>query len=230
MLVDDDRDALEPLRIALVDAGLDVVVFTDPLDALAHATQRWNLIVSDVDMPGLSGPELISQMIALPSGSLAIAVTSDPTPQVRERCRAAGALFCMQKRLAPVILRAIVPPWLARGTALREPVDVREWVDESLHEQMQRTFAEELPRRMAAIRTAADAGDADGLARTVHEMAAPAEMVGLIGLAALCRETQQQARGGVIPPDLIEAVQALAACIGDYDVVTDATRGAACIV
>lgn len=60
-LVDDDRDFLELLQGVLAQScpDLDVVLFSSGDDALAHLrTQRVHLVVTDVNMPGMSGLEL----------------------------------------------------------------------------------------------------------------------------------------------------------------------------
>ncbi|MBI3893779.1 MAG: response regulator [Candidatus Wallbacteria bacterium] len=57
LIVDDDRLALEFLQDALLEAGFPLQPFNRPAEALAYldADMAFDLIVSDIDMPGMNG-------------------------------------------------------------------------------------------------------------------------------------------------------------------------------
>ncbi|HEY7108396.1 MAG TPA: response regulator [Nitrososphaeraceae archaeon] len=61
LIVDDDYDIACLIKISLEKIGLRASLFTDPLVALdefsSHAAD-YNLIISDIRMPGISGYEL----------------------------------------------------------------------------------------------------------------------------------------------------------------------------
>ncbi len=64
VLVDDDPDVLRATRQALSLAGFPVSETTDPrkaIEILSETTERLCLLVTDVSMPNLSGPELARQ-------------------------------------------------------------------------------------------------------------------------------------------------------------------------
>jgi DNA-binding response OmpR family regulator len=62
LLVDDDRELLDVLAIALGDAGHEVLTAADGREAEARATtHRAELIVCDVNMPGLDGFTLVKR-------------------------------------------------------------------------------------------------------------------------------------------------------------------------
>lgn len=56
LLVDDERDILDPLSFALEREGFEVTAVTDGDDALRHAREgRFDVVVLDVMLPGTSG-------------------------------------------------------------------------------------------------------------------------------------------------------------------------------
>ena len=65
MVVEDDRDAREALAQALASSGYAVDIVEDGREALGRLGQ-WpaDVLVSDVHMPRMSGPELIQAMRA----------------------------------------------------------------------------------------------------------------------------------------------------------------------
>ncbi len=64
LVVDDERLVLDLICRALSVCGYEVVCIADPVQALATATAspRVDLIVSDVAMPGMRGPELLRKV------------------------------------------------------------------------------------------------------------------------------------------------------------------------
>jgi signal transduction histidine kinase/ActR/RegA family two-component response regulator len=64
MLVDDEEDVLDAIRLGLMRRGFAVQTFSDPLQALAAIDadpDRFDILVTDQTMPGLTGCELIRQ-------------------------------------------------------------------------------------------------------------------------------------------------------------------------
>jgi two-component system, cell cycle response regulator CpdR len=68
LIADDDANMRETARRALVGDGHIVIVAQDGTEALDHVQSHaaaLDLLVSDVDMPGLTGIELAAKAIAL---------------------------------------------------------------------------------------------------------------------------------------------------------------------
>ncbi|MDN3224740.1 CheR family methyltransferase [Pseudomonas nunensis] len=67
LLVDDSRDVLDTLKILLEMEDAQVIDFTEPRQALEAAqTGRYDVVVSDVGMPGMSGHDLMRALRELP--------------------------------------------------------------------------------------------------------------------------------------------------------------------
>lgn len=64
LLVDDDEKVLELFGELLRLEGFDVTSFNNPQEALATTRERWeyDLIVSDVRMPQISGPQMVREI------------------------------------------------------------------------------------------------------------------------------------------------------------------------
>ncbi|MEY5010924.1 MAG: hypothetical protein RLZZ253_2063 [Verrucomicrobiota bacterium] len=76
LVVDDDPMILKILKVTLGNAGFDVVVTTDPEEALAFAREReFAVVVSDQQMPTMMGSELLSQIAILQPEATRILIT-----------------------------------------------------------------------------------------------------------------------------------------------------------
>jgi PAS domain S-box-containing protein len=86
LVVDDDALFLEAVSRQLASLGLEVESFTAPasaLDRLRAAPREFGLLVTDLDMPGMSGPDLVAQAREVAPG-LPILVLSGIPEQARE--------------------------------------------------------------------------------------------------------------------------------------------------
>ena len=117
LLVDDSRVMRGLVRRTLRQAGFDLgnVVEAEngkeALDTLAKG-QKFDLVLSDWNMPEMSGIELLAKLqadgVRVPFGF----VTSESTPEMRERARQAGALFLIAKPFTAESFQAALAPVL----------------------------------------------------------------------------------------------------------------------
>ena len=119
VLVDDDLDTLEVLRVILERAGADVLSFDDGAEALLRIQQGdIDVLLSDLDMPRMDGCELIRLVHAFVharGGKLpAMALTAYPSPGNAERCREAGFQEVLGKPSEPDELVRLVRSLLPR--------------------------------------------------------------------------------------------------------------------
>jgi CheY-like chemotaxis protein len=85
LLVDDNGNVLLTLAIALRRLGHVVTVSSDSRQALSHLqNHRFDFLVSDVRMPGLSGIELAAQVRMLPHPPRVILVSAYSNIEARE--------------------------------------------------------------------------------------------------------------------------------------------------
>ena len=67
LLIDDDKDLCQLTQKVLTKSGYTVDAFYDAESAIGHARVFTpNLILMDIMLPGLSGPEIISELKADP--------------------------------------------------------------------------------------------------------------------------------------------------------------------
>jgi CheY-like chemotaxis protein len=80
LVVEDDPEAAEFFRHALTVRGRFQVTHTaDPADALAlAAAAAWDLVVTDLNLPGMSGTDLLRALRPIAPRLPAILVTADP--------------------------------------------------------------------------------------------------------------------------------------------------------
>jgi len=108
-IVDDDPDVREALADLLQVAGLSArtydgaVAFFDD-----YAPGRFDLVVTDLAMPGTDGIELLRRLRAMDDALGAIVVTSSPDLATRAKAAAQGALACLGKPIdGDALLRLI---------------------------------------------------------------------------------------------------------------------------
>jgi len=121
LLAEDDLVNQEVLRSLLEDTGLVIDLAADGLQTVALARQRrYDLILMDVQMPGLNGMEA-TRIIRRESRNTAtpiLAVTANAFGEDRDACVEAGMDDHLAKPIDPDALYAILLRWLdasARG-------------------------------------------------------------------------------------------------------------------
>jgi DNA-binding response OmpR family regulator len=63
LIIDDDQDMCQLTKMALTKNGHSVFAFCEASKGIAHARQdKPNLILMDVMLPGLSGPEIVQEL------------------------------------------------------------------------------------------------------------------------------------------------------------------------
>ena len=82
LIVDDDPDIHQLLRLALRDITRAIDSAYDGLEGLRKFEEgQWDLVITDVIMPGLDGMQLLERITALRPGTAVVVMTVDSTPE-----------------------------------------------------------------------------------------------------------------------------------------------------
>ena len=114
-IVDDDKAARESLQDLVRSLGYSIISFSAAKEFLASALlHHTTCLISDVQMPGMSGLELQAKLIAMEFYIPAIFITGQPNEAVRVRALEAGAIGFLtkpidQNDLLACLARAFIP-------------------------------------------------------------------------------------------------------------------------
>ncbi|HEY0081020.1 MAG TPA: response regulator [Pyrinomonadaceae bacterium] len=111
LVVDDAPDVTEMLAMVMRFAGYDVVTVFSANDALETArTEQFDVVVSDIGMPGMNGYELAEAIRTLPDYRAVplIAVTGFAMYDDRDRALASGFNAFLTKPINPMDLIDLV--------------------------------------------------------------------------------------------------------------------------
>ncbi len=116
LLVDDDESILDLVRFHLLKSGIHADVACDPHEALKKlATGRYHVVVSDIDMPKMSGIELAERIRELDPLIQVIMLTANGSPARLASSRGAGASDLLSKVHDLVRITTVVADALERS-------------------------------------------------------------------------------------------------------------------
>lgn len=123
LVVDDEPDALGVVRDLLLERGARVGTATSAASALALLRQdRFDIVVSDIGMPGKDGYEMMTELRARGVRTPAIALTAFARPDDRTRALVSGFQEHVTKPVQPELLINAI----ARLTVQTSAADERE--------------------------------------------------------------------------------------------------------
>ena len=121
MTVDDSASLREIASLVLRAGGYEVIEAVDGLDALSKlskaTTQEPNLILTDVNMPGMDGLELTRQIRAMPQYKfvpIVVLTGSESCSERKQEAKSAGATAWMAKPFTPTELLAVMKKVMRR--------------------------------------------------------------------------------------------------------------------
>lgn len=126
LYVDDDDSLLFLARRLLRRAGLDVVTSRNPDDALGQVRaepQRFDLVVTDVNMPGMSGVDMAQALRTLRPDLPVVLMSGYVTPRLRADAQAAGVCEIVYKQNSVEQICAAVEA-IARKPKTSDPISL----------------------------------------------------------------------------------------------------------
>ncbi|MDT5159582.1 MAG: hypothetical protein QOH51_3939 [Acidobacteriota bacterium] len=124
LIVEDASDTLEMLRVVFERRGYSATTCDTPEEALSvAATSRFDIIVSDIGLPGIDGYDLIRRLRQLPHMREvpALALTGYAAASDAEAALAAGFDAHVPKPVDPTVLAGLIEQLMRRETPDRSP-------------------------------------------------------------------------------------------------------------
>lgn len=114
IVADDDPDWRSLMAVALQSAGFHVFEAADGWELVAHCQAllatpaRRVLVISDVEMPGLTGTDALALLSGLASRMRVVLITGTQSAEVMQGADAAGAFAVLQKPVSRSALLRMV--------------------------------------------------------------------------------------------------------------------------
>ena len=96
-VIDDDEAVRESLEALLLASGFEVETYNSAEDFLARAPGHHGCLLIDVNMPGISGLDLLQHLADLGRRTAAVVLTANPDGQLRQRARQLGVAAFLTK-------------------------------------------------------------------------------------------------------------------------------------
>jgi len=177
--------------------------------------QEWDVVLTDINMPGMSGYELAAKIRELRPSLPVVAVTAHATVEERARCAAAGMYQALTKPLSIRRLHELLQ-LIANERGFRVS-DAAEQPSATLAgaaipKRLKETFMRSVADALAAIRQAQSQHDRQRLIEEVHSVRGALAVFGHPQLATLCAQLEQALRDSTqeMTQELRELTDALA--------------------
>ena len=115
-IVDDDRSVREALTSLVRSLGYVAIAFECAEDLLrSKRRRRVSCLIADVQMPGMTGPELHNRLVGSGEPIPTILITAFPDERARERALQAGVICYLAKPFSEDDLLACIRSTLELG-------------------------------------------------------------------------------------------------------------------
>jgi len=221
ILVVEDNNVNQLVALGQIQRlGHECVVAASGREALGLiAESRFDLILMDCQMPDMDGyaaTRRIRELHGAVAATPIIAITAHALPGEREKCLAAGMNDYLAKPVSLEQLGAVIRLWASKASTTPAAVpDLMEGDDsrvldrervssflaisrsqEGFLDGLVKTFRQDVPSRLDALRAAASGGDAGDLALAAHALKSSSGSVGAVRMYAVAAAIEQAARAG----------------------------------
>jgi FixJ family two-component response regulator len=115
-LIDDDESVRESLPHLLKRFGFAVHAFSSAEEFLASdLISESKCLIVDINMPGMSGPELLEELRRLGWKTPVVFITAQRDEKIRMQVLEKGASACLFKPFSGAVLRAAIDAALGSG-------------------------------------------------------------------------------------------------------------------
>jgi len=211
LLVEDNGFNQQVAQELLESEGASVTVAGGGVEGAHLATvsePRFDAVLMDLQMPDIDGFEATRRILARQPDALIIAMTANAMESDRQACLAAGMrdhvakpvdleqlVACLRRHVGPVAARP-APPAPVAPLLEREAAVQRLGGRMALYERLARSFAQDGPHELEALRRhRQQASPADAI-RALHTLRGLAGAVGATALAALAGRQELALREG----------------------------------
>ena len=111
LIVDDSNTMRQMVNFTLTDAGHQVVEASDASEAMQQLQlNKFDLVISDVNMPGMNGIDLVKEIRIMPEYKFTpvLVLTTESEQEIKQRGRAAGATGWIVKPFNPEVLLSVL--------------------------------------------------------------------------------------------------------------------------
>lgn len=204
LIVDDDDALMKQLVERLCHVGFDASGVTDPHEVKqVIARDAIDLVLTDVEMPGLRGPDLLSWLHQAHPSVLCVVMTAFGSIELAVQCVQAGASDFLAKPFPFELLRRAIERALTERSMRRELVRLRATVPGALTDGL----VVRSPNMRRAVAMCERAARAD-----VAVLLSGESGVGKTALARLIHASSQRAQRpfveincAALPPNLVES-------------------------
>ena len=136
LLIIDDEPQIRRLLVDLLDGSYDCCDASSAEEALtALSEQTFDLVLSDIDMGGMSGLELVPRVHALSPDTVVVMISGNQDIDFAIRAMRAGAFDYIPKPIDLRLVEAAVERALKHGEALQERRRYKEQLEELLQQR-----------------------------------------------------------------------------------------------
>jgi DNA-binding response OmpR family regulator len=109
LIIEDERSVADALKLIIEDEGCDVTVACCGLAGLEqHARQEFDLAITDVNLPDVSGLEVLRRLRESSPQRCVIVITAHYTPEIVSAAKERGAFAVLAKPFLPSDILSLV--------------------------------------------------------------------------------------------------------------------------